>query len=117
MLDPFEAGLDPDDVEVRFRALRFRFHDLADVAPPELRRRHRRLGRVASTSSAPCSPEHGYDFGELAASEAGVAAFDDPAFADIAAGSPPTATQVCVARCRSLTELLARGSQRRRVVR
>ena len=34
VLDPFEADLDPTDVEIRFRALQLRFQEFDDAAPP-----------------------------------------------------------------------------------
>ncbi len=97
VLDPFEAGLEANDVEVRFRALQLRFQEFDDVAPPELApdldavvASLDQLGALLASA--------GYDFTELAQSEADVAAFDDPAFAETAARISAYRDQVCAVR-------------------
>ena len=97
VLDPFETGLDANDVEVRFRALQLRFQEFDDVAPPELAPDLDAL--VASLDQlGGVLADAGYDFTELAKSEADVSAFDDPAFAETAARISAYRDQVCAVR-------------------
>ncbi len=97
VLDPFEAGLDANDVEVRFRALQLRFQEFDDVAPPELAPDLDALvGSLDQLGTLLAGA--GYDFSELATSEADVAAFDDPAFAETAARISAYRDQVCAVR-------------------
>ena len=94
VLDPFEAGLDPDEVELRLRALVVRFGQFADQAPDEL------ADDLDDLSSALVELEStladfGHDLG--AAAEAGVdlSVVDDPRFVDAGTRLAAYAAQVC----------------------
>lgn len=92
--DPFEAGLDPREVEIRMRALQLRFGEFADVAPSELSGEIEQL--VASLDELDETlADAGYDFGTLAEQDADVSAFDAPAFADTATRIGAYRDQVC----------------------
>lgn len=96
LLDPFEAGLEADEVELRLRALALRFAQLAEQAPDELRADLDDLSS-ALTELESTLAEFSHDLG--AAAEAGVdlSVVDDPRFGDVAARLTAYATQVCEA--------------------
>lgn len=94
VLDPFEAGLGPREVELRFRALELRFAELAEVAPPDLEADID--GLVTALEDLGSELEGaGYDFAALAESGADVSAFDDESFAESAARVDAYRQQVC----------------------
>lgn len=94
LLDPFEAGLEPDEVELRLRALVLRFDEFAAQAPDVLRDD---LGDLVSALADLESSlaDFGHDLG--AAAEAGVdlSVVDEPRFADVAARLAGYSAQVC----------------------
>lgn len=95
LLDPFEAGLDADEVELRFRALDQRFGELADVAPDvladDLELLDETFGELGEVLAAV-----DYDFERLAAEgEVDLAVFDDPTFDVVAQRLATYQTQVC----------------------
>lgn len=92
--DPFEAGLDPPEVRVRFRALQLRFEELAAVAPPELGDDLDALVDSLDELDVVLA-DAGYDFGRLAGTDADVSAFDDPRFVDTATRLASYRAQVC----------------------
>lgn len=96
ILDPFEAGLDADEVELRLRALTLRFGQFAEQAPDELRADLDDLSS-ALTELESTLAEFGHDLG--AAAEAGVdlSVVDDPRFAEVAIRLTAYSTQVCEA--------------------
>jgi hypothetical protein len=94
VLDPFEAGLEPQEVELRFRALAQRFDGFAELAPPELEddlalldERFDELARVLA--------EADYDFERVAASGVDVSVFDDPELGAVADRLSAYQAQVC----------------------
>lgn len=93
MLDPFQAGLEPQEVELRFRALRNQFDEFAGVAPDaladDLDRLVQGLGELAEVLDA-----SGYDFAEAALLDE-LAFVDDPVFADIGVRLAAYQEQVC----------------------
>jgi hypothetical protein len=94
VLDPFAPGLEPREVELRFRALAQRFGEFADVAPEPLTEDldllDERFGELAELLDAA-----GYDFERLAQQGADVSAFDDPAFEAVAQRLAAYQDQVC----------------------
>jgi hypothetical protein len=94
VLDPFEAGLEPQEVELRFRALTQRFDGFAELAPPELEddlalldERFDELARVLD--------EADYDFAQVAASGVDLSVFDDPELGAVADRLSAYQAQVC----------------------
>jgi hypothetical protein len=94
VLDPFAPGLDPREVELRFRALAQRFSGFAELAPEPLADDLALLDRRFEELAA-ILEEAGYDFQELAASGQDLAVFDDSALADVAARLTAYQEQVC----------------------
>lgn len=94
VLDPFAPGLEPREVELRFRALAQRFRGFAEIAPEpladDLGHLDERFDRLALLLE-----EADYDFVELAAQGADVSVFDDPALARIADRLAAYQEQVC----------------------
>lgn len=94
VLDPFEAGLEPREVELRFRALAQRFEGFAAIAPEPLEDDLTLLddtfGRLAAVLD-----DVDYDFEQLAAAEVDVSVFDDPALAAVADRLAAYQDQVC----------------------
>lgn len=94
VLDPFEAGLEPREVELRFRALAQRFEGFAEVAPEPLAADLTALDE-SFDDLADALESAGYDFARLAAADVDVSLFDDPAFTDVAARLAAYQDQVC----------------------
>ena len=94
VLDPFEPGLEPREVELRFRALAQRFEGFADIAPEPLADD---LGMLDASFDdlATVLADADYDFGRLAADEVDVSVFDDPALAAVADRLTAYQDQVC----------------------
>ena len=92
--DPFEPGLDPPEVQVRFRALQLRFEEYADVTPVELRAD---IDAVVATFDQldGVLAGSGYDFDRLAETSTDLGAFDDPSFAAAADRISAYQSQVC----------------------
>ena len=94
VLDPFEPGLEPREVELRFRAMQLRFAEFAEAAPPEL------AGELADIVAALEDLDSvlavaDYDFTALAESGSDLSVFDDPRFAETAARIDAYRDQVC----------------------
>lgn len=94
VLDPFEAGIEPREVELRFRALAQRFDGFAELAPPELAddlalldERFDELARVLDDAD--------YDFARVAESGVDISVFDDPELGAIADRLSAYQAQVC----------------------
>jgi hypothetical protein len=94
VLDPFAAGLPPEEVELRFRALSQRFRRFADVAPAPLEddlallvSSFDELARVLDAAD--------HDFARLAEDDVDVSIFDDPALGAIADRLAAYQDQVC----------------------
>lgn len=94
VLDPFEAGLEPREVELRFRALAQRFEGFADIAPDPLADDLALLDD-AFQDLAVLLDDADYDFARLAEDGADITVFDDPALADVAARLEAYQDQVC----------------------
>lgn len=94
VLDPFATGLEPREVELRLRALRLRFGDFAEVAPPELEADLNSVVTSLDELDAVLDAS-GYDFAALAESGADIALADDPAFATIGTRLLAYREQVC----------------------
>ena len=94
VLDPFAAGLEPREVELRFRNLRSRFREFADAAPPELAPT---LGDLleALDQLGTILEDNDHDFARIAESGVDTSVFDDPAFTDVAARISAYDSQVC----------------------
>jgi len=94
VLDPFEAGLEPREVELRFRALAQRFEGFAELAPEpledDLALLDRRFGELAQVLDAA-----DYDFEQLVASGGDLSVFDDPDLAGVAQRLEAYQDQVC----------------------
>ena len=94
VLDPFAPGLDAREVELRFRALAQRFGEFADVAPEpladDLALLDERFGELSELLEGA-----DYDFTQLAEQGVDMSAFDDPAFAAVAARLAAYQDQVC----------------------
>jgi len=94
VLDPFEPGLDPRAVELRFRALAQRFAGFAELAPDAL------AGDLALLDDrfdqlAVVLEQAGYDFEQLVGSGEDLALFDAPELADVVARLAAYQDQVC----------------------
>lgn len=94
VLDPFEAGLDPREVELRFRALAQRFGGFAEIAPEPLAEDLALLDD-SFDQLAVALEEADYDFEQLAAGGIDVSVFDDPALAIVADRLAAYQDQVC----------------------
>lgn len=94
VLDPFEAGLEPREVELRFRALAQRFEGFAEIAPEPLEEDLALLDQ-AFDELAVVLEDADYEFEELAAAEVDVSVFDDPALAVVADRIAAYQDQVC----------------------
>lgn len=94
VLDPFEAGLDARDVELRFRALAQRFEGFAEIAPEPLTEDLTLLDD-AFQDLAVLLEDADYDFAQLADQGADISVFDDPALGAVAARLAAYQDQVC----------------------
>ena len=94
VLDPFEAGLDARDVELRFRALAQRFEGFAEIAPAPLTEDLTLLDG-AFEDLAVLLEEADYDFARLAEQGADISVFDDPALGAVAERLAAYQNQVC----------------------
>lgn len=94
VLDPFEAGLDPREVELRFRALAQRFEGFAAIAPEPLADDLTLLDDTFAQLAGALA-DADYDFERLAADQVDVSVFDDPAFAVVAERLAAYQDQVC----------------------
>lgn len=94
VLDPFEAGLEPREVELRFRALAQRFDGFAEIAPEPLAADLTLLDDTFQ-DLAVLLDEAGYDFARLAEDGADISVFDDPALAVVAERLAAYQDQVC----------------------
>lgn len=94
VLDPFEAGLEPQEVELRFRAMQIRFAEFAEVAPSELADDLADLVTALDDLDTALDAA-GYDFASLAESGADLSAFDAPQFFETATRIDAYRTQVC----------------------
>lgn len=94
VLDPFEPGLEPREVELRVRQLRNRFDEFAAAAPSELRTELRSLVEALEELDA-LLDEHGYDFAAVADSGADTSMFDRSEFGDVAVEIAAYRQQVC----------------------
>lgn len=94
VLDPFEAGLEPREVELRFRALAQRFEGFAEIAPEPLEEDLALLDQTFDDLAAVLE-EADYDFAQLAEGEVDVSVFDDPALAVVADRLAAYQDQVC----------------------
>jgi hypothetical protein len=96
VLDPFEPGLEPREVELRVRQLRNRFDEFAAAAPRELRTELRSLVDALEELDA-LLEDHDYDFGALADSGADTSMFDRSEFGGLAVQIAAYRQQVCLA--------------------
>lgn len=94
VLDPFQEGLEPREVELRFRALAQRFEGFAEIAPEPLEDDLALLDRAFDDLAALLEGAD-YDFEQLAAAEVDVSVFDDPALAVVADRLAAYQDQVC----------------------
>lgn len=94
LLDPFEAGLAPDEVELRLRALTVRFGQFAEQAPDELRTDLDDLSS-ALTDLESALADFGHDLGVAAEAGIDLSVVDDPRFVDVAVRLTAYTTQVC----------------------
>lgn len=94
VLDPFEAGLEPREVELRFRALAQRFAGFADIAPEPLEDDLALLDQTFDDLASVLA-DADYDFEQLAAADVDVSVFDDPALAAVADRLAAYQDQVC----------------------
>lgn len=94
VLDPFEAGLEPRDVELRFRALAQRFSGFADIAPDPLAEDLALLDQTFQDLAA-LLEDADYDFTRLADADVEVSVFDDPELAVVADRLQAYQEQVC----------------------
>lgn len=94
VLDPFAAGLDAREVELRFRALAQRFEGFAEIAPEPLVEDLTLLDG-AFQDLAVLLEEADYDFAELAEQGADISVFDDPALGAVAKRLAAYQDQVC----------------------
>lgn len=94
LLDPFAAGIDGRELELRIRALVLRFAQLAEQAPEELADD---LSDVAAALDALDEALAGHDYDLGAAGDAGVdrSVLDDPRFVDVATRVAAYTRQVC----------------------
>lgn len=94
VLDPFEPGLAPREVELRFRALSSRFRGFEAVAPEPLAEDLELL--VATFGDfAELLEAADHDFGRLAEADVDVSVFDDPALDRVATRLAAYQQQVC----------------------
>ncbi len=94
VFDPFEAGLEPREVELRFRALAQRFDGFAEIAPEPLEEDLTLLD-AAFDDLAVLLEEADYDFALLAEQGADISVFDDPALGAVAERLAAYQSQVC----------------------
>lgn len=94
VLDPFAPGLEPREVELRFRALAQRFSAFVDIAPEPLEEDLALLDETFD-ELAVVLEDADYDFEELAAAQVDVSVFDDPALAVVADRIAAYQDQVC----------------------
>lgn len=94
VLDPFQPGLEPTEVQLRFRALRNRFREFAEVAPAELADDlDRTVDALADLEQV--LADGGWDFDRLAEGDVDLSMFDAPVFADVSARLSAYRDQVC----------------------
>ncbi len=94
VLDPFEAGLEAREVELRLRALVVRAGQLSDAAPPEL------AADVSSLAAGLAAVDetlaaHEYDFGAAGAADADLSFLDAAEFVDVGVRIAAYRAQVC----------------------
>ncbi|WP_436793071.1 hypothetical protein [Actinospongicola halichondriae] len=94
VLDPFQAGLDAREVELRLRALVVRSEQLAAAAPPELADDVQALASGLGALDETLA-DHGYDFGAAGEAGADLSAVDAPEFVDIGVRVAAYRDQVC----------------------
>jgi hypothetical protein len=94
VLDPFEAGIEPREVELRFRALAQRFAGFAEIAPDPLADDLTLLDQTFR-DLAVLLDDADYDFARLAEAGADISVFDDPALAEVADRLTAYQDQVC----------------------
>jgi hypothetical protein len=94
VLDPFEAGLEPREVELRFRALTQRFEGFAEISPEPLADDLTLLDETFQ-DLAVLLDDADYDFARLAEGGADVSVFDDPTLAVVADRLAAYQNQVC----------------------
>lgn len=94
VLDPFAAGLDAREIELRMRSLVVRFDQLADLAPVELADDLDRVS-IALESLDSALADHGYDLGAAGDAGTDLSTLNDPAFVDVGARVAAYADQVC----------------------
>lgn len=94
VLDPFAAGLEPREVELRFRALAQRFEGFAGIAPDPLADDLALLDDTFQDLAVLLEAAD-YDFVRLAEDGADISVFDDPALADVAVRLEAYQDQVC----------------------
>jgi hypothetical protein len=94
LLDPFEAGIDATEVELRLRALRVRFDELVGLAPAvivaDVRSVADGIARLDETLAV-----HDHDLGAAADSGADLTFLDAPEFAAVGARLAGYQSQVC----------------------
>lgn len=94
VLSPFEADLDPDEIELRLRNLRNRFSEFSGVAPPELKAD---LAALVVALDDTDEALEGFDYDLDAMAEAGytIGTLDDPVFEIIGFRLAEYRAQVC----------------------
>lgn len=94
VLDPFAPGLEPREVELRFRALTSRFRAFGEVAPEPL---VEDLDLLVATFDrfAELLEAADYDFARLAETDVDPSVFDDPDLERVAARLAAYQEQVC----------------------
>lgn len=94
VLDPFEAGIEPSEVELRFRSLQQRFGAFAEVAPPELAPDIDALVSALDSLGEQLDAA-GHDFSVLAETGGDLGEFDDQEFAEVGDRIASYRRQVC----------------------
>lgn len=94
VLDPFEGGIEPREVELRLRALRVRFGEFAAVAPPALEADLDAVVDGLDDLDALLA-DNDYDFDRVAESGTDISLVSDPAFNAIGTRLLAYRDQVC----------------------
>ena len=94
VLDPFEAGLEPREIELRLRTLLVRFDELLRDAPAEITS-DIELVATGLLALDDALSGHAYDLGAAAEAGENLAFLDAPEFADVATRIAAYETQVC----------------------